>query len=314
MSKTLWLAVLLQLLALQAAHAQSSSGSVPSIEDLQKQLNQKKTERESRHHARAPAEPAEARRANELPGFRDCPDCPEMIRLAAGGFTMGSPPTEPDRDKNEGPQHSVTLPAFYLGKYDITFDEWDACAAANACSRHPDDKGWGRGRHPVIDVSWEDVQQYLTWLSGKAGHAYRLPSEAEWEYAARAGTGSAYWWGDDIGAGRAACKGCGSQWDGKGTAPVGSFAPNPWDLYEMLGNVSQWTADCWHDDYSGAPADGSAWEDKGSSWIGSGGCGRRVARGGSKDDKPRDLRAAARVRMRAGSRDNFRGFRVARSE
>jgi formylglycine-generating enzyme required for sulfatase activity len=219
--------------------------------------------------------------------FRDCADCPEMLRIPSGSFLMGSPAKERERDSWEDPRHTVQVSAFAIGKYAVTFEEWDACVAASGCSTRPSDEGWGRGRRPVINVSWEHAQEYASWLSKKAGKTYRLPSEAEWEYAARAGTTTAYYWGDHIGTGHANCYGCGSRWDYKQTAPVGSFDPNPWGLYDLLGNVYQWTQDCWHDSYRGAPTDGSAWT--------AGECLQRVVRGGSWNDEPSFSRSAFRI-------------------
>ena len=208
-------------------------------------------------------------------GFRECKDCPEMIVVPAGRFTMGSP--ESEGDESEHPQHTVTIATpFAVAKFELSFDEWDACAAHGDCAQHVSDSGWGRGRRPAINVSWNDAQTYVKWLSRITGKPYRLLSEAEYEYAARAGAETKYPWGDEIkldGKAMANCDGCGSQWDGKKTAPVGSFAPNGFGLYDMVGNVWEWTEDCWNDNYEGAPADGSART--------SGDCIRRVVRGGS---------------------------------
>ena len=186
--------------------------------------------------------------------FRECTDCPEMIVVPAGSFMMGSPATERGRDDRESPQHEVrfTKP-FAVARFDVTFDEWDACAAQGDCDPHINDRGWGRGRQPVIYVNWDDAQQYVAWLSRVTGRPYRLLTEAEWEYAARAGTKTTYYWGDEIGKGNANCAGCGSQWDTKQPAPVGSFAPNAFGLYDMAGNLEQWVQDCSHYDYKGAP-------------------------------------------------------------
>ena len=146
------------------------------------------------------------------------------------------------------------------------------------------DSGFGRGTKPVINVNWDDAQQYVAWFSKMTGQPYRLLTEAEWEYAARAGTTTAYSWGDEIGKGNANCNGCGSKWDNRETSPVGSFKPNAFGLYDMHGNVWQWVQDCYHDNYNGAPTDGSAWT--------SGDCSRRVLRGGAWGNFPRNLRAA----------------------
>ncbi len=239
--------------------------------------------------------------------FRDCPECPEMVVLPAGSFTMGSPASEDKRLGREGPQHRVTIPAsFAVGKYEITFAEWDVCVSAGGCNHRPDDQGWGRGRRPVIDVSWDDAKAYVAWLSDRTGHTYRLLSEAEWEYAARAGTTTRYSWGSDMGRGNANCfAGCYSQWGGMQTAPVGSFAANDFGLYDTHGNVLEWVEDCWHDNYAGAPSDGSAWT--------KGGCNYRVLRGGSWYEHWWDLRSAFRDRNTPGIRGNIYGFRVSRA-
>ena len=241
--------------------------------------------------------------------FRDCPECPEMVVVPAGSFTMGSPSSEKGRDDNEGPVHRVRIPVpFAVGKYEVTFAEWDACVSAGGCGGYrPKDRGWGRGRRPVIFASWKDAKAYVGWLSEKTGKEYRLLSESEWEFAARAGTTTRYSWGNAIiGRNRANCRGCGSRWDFKETAPVGSFAANGFGLHDMHGNVYEWVEDCWNGSYAGAPSDGSAWE--------SGDCSQRVLRGGSWYRLPRYLRAASRGWGDTGFRYYVSGgFRVART-
>jgi formylglycine-generating enzyme required for sulfatase activity len=254
-----------------------------------------------------PAPPAQATAPAYKPGavFRDCAQCPEMVVLPAGSFVMGSPKAEPDRSVDEGPQHEVTIARpFAVGKHEVTFDEWDACIAAGGCQTRPGDQGWGRGRRPVIHVNWDDAQAYASWLAKKTGRGYRLLSEAEWEYAARAGTKTAYPWGDQPGSNLANFYGSGSQW-GKQTAPVGSFVPNAFGLHDLIGNVLEWVQDCWNESYAGAPADGSAWL--------KGDCGRRVVRGGSLLNELGSARAAYRLRREPGIRGNYLGFRVART-
>ncbi len=253
--------------------------------------------------------PAKAEEGTPKPGgtFKDCVQCPEMVVIPGGSFLMGSLAGERGRVKDEGPQHRVTVRRFAMGKYELTFAQWDACAAAGGCSRRPGDEGWGRGNRPVIWVSWNDAKQYVAWLSRKTGKRYRLPSEAEWEYAARAGTRTAYWWGEAPGSGNAACKGCGSQWDNKKTAPVGSFRPNRFGLYDVSGNVWEWVEDCWHGSYAGAPVNGRPWTTGGN-------CRDRVMRGGSWYINPRYLRSAYRYSNEPGNRyANLFGFRVART-
>jgi formylglycine-generating enzyme required for sulfatase activity len=218
---------------------------------------------------------------------------------------MGSPENEPDRYQWEGPQHEVTIgKPFAVSKFEVTFDEWDACVAAAACPKAPD--SWGRGQMPVINVSWEDATAYVRWLSWLTGKEYRLLSEAEWEYTARAGTKTRYSWGDDVGKNNANCDGCGSEWDVTQTAPVDSFKPNAFGLYNMHGNVWEWVEDIWHDGYKDAPADGSAWVQGSEST-------NRVVRGGSWFISPQVLRAATRGRISTGDRFSSLGFRVGRT-
>ncbi len=250
---------------------------------------------------------AEAERAlKPMDSFRECAkDCPEMVVIPAGEFTMGSPDTEKDRDGDEGPQHKVSIGrSFAASKYDVTFADWDACVSVGGC-REAHDLGLGRGTKPIINVSWEDAQQYVAWLSRVTGQPYRLLTEAEWEYAGRAGTTTAYSWGDEIGKGNADCDGCGSAWDKHEPSPVGSFKPNAFGLYDMSGDVFQWVQDCYHKDFGGAPADGSAWT--------GGECNSRVVRGGSWFDNPQDIRIACRVGNAPEFRDKYIGFRVGRT-
>ena len=255
----------------------------------------------------------EAERERFLPGkkFRDCVGCPELVVVPEGTYMMGST----SGGSNEKPVHRVTIARpFAVGVYEVTFAEWDACESDGGCGGYrPSDSGWGRGKRPVINVSWEDAQGYVRWLSGKTGEEYRLLSESEWEYVARAGTGYwwgddvRYWWGDDVGWNRANCAGCESRWDGRQTAPVGSFSANAFGLHDVHGNVWEWVEDCWNGGYHGAPADGSAWE--------SGNCSRRVRRGGSWawGIGPWFIRSANRSWGTTGSRYDYAGFRVART-
>jgi formylglycine-generating enzyme required for sulfatase activity len=250
---------------------------------------------------------AEAERAlKDRESFKECAqDCPEMVVVAAGEFTMGSPATEEGRYDNEEPQHKVTIARrFAVAKLDVTFGDWDACVSVGGCPQVTD-SGYGRGNKPVINVNWNDAQRYVAWFSRMTGKTYRLLTEAEWEYAARAGTTTAYYWGEAIGSGKANCNGCGSRWDNRESSPVGSFEPNALGLHDMAGSVWQWVQDCWHGSYSGAPADGSAWMN--------GDCGQHVIRGGSWLDPPRDLRSAFRLDVDTGNGATYLGFRVARS-
>ena len=260
-----------------------------------------------------PTEPPPEPPPEPLNRFRDCPECPLMVEVPAGSFLMGSPDTEAQRQDKEGPVHRVTIARpFAVGVYEVTFDEWDACVSDGGCRGYrPDDQGWGRGRRPVINVGWNDVQLYVGWLSRKTGRAYRLLSEAEWEYAARAGTTTRYWWGNDILGDRANCRFCGSRWDNEQTAPVGSFSANPFGLYDVHGNVDEWVADCRNARYTGAPTNGSAWT--------TGDCSARVARGGSYVHATWQCRSASRTFYNV-PRDGLQrnrainiGFRVVRT-
>lgn len=196
-------------------------------------------------------------------GNKACTDCPELISIPGYKFA--------------------------IGKFAVTFEEWDACVADGGCGGYqPADNGWGRGKRPVINVNWNDAQTYIQWLSGKSGKAYRLPSAEEWEIAARAGTTTEYYWGDDVGRNHANCDGCGSEWDNRRTAPVGSFKPNAFGLYDMMGNVWQWTGTCWQ-----------------------GNCAKRMFYGGSWNHRPQDMRATTRNWFDTTKRMRYLGFRLA---
>ncbi len=235
--------------------------------------------------------------------FKDCAQCPQMVGVLPGSFAMGSSIYE---GSDEGPQHVVHIGyRFAVGVYEVTFAEWDACVADRGCGGYvPDDEGWGHGNRPVINVSWDDAQSYVRWLSQKTGESYRLLSDSEWEYVARAGSTTQYSWGNDIEHNRANCYGCSSQWDHEKTAPVGVFSANAWGVHDMHGNVWEWVQDCWNDSYVGAPSDGSAWE--------YGNCDRRVLRGGSWYFNPRNLRSAIRLWYTSVFRYYYFGFRVVR--
>lgn len=227
--------------------------------------------------------------------FRDCADCPEMVVIPPGNYMMGG-------------SRAISIPrAYAVGKFEVTFAQWDACVAAGGCTHKPDDKGWGRGSRPVMNVSWDDAKQYTAWLTQKSRKSYRLLTDAEWEYAARAGTTTAYYWGDsdtDICQYASVAKGgngCGAD----KTSPVGERRANAFGLHDMLGNVWEWTEDCWNTGIDGVPADSSARI--------TGECGLRVVRGGSWDDNPGFARAAIRDGGSVGDRDVISGFRVART-
>ena len=240
----------------------------------------------------------------------------EMVSIPAGTFRMGDLSWAGGDD--ELPIRSVTVPAFRLSKHEVTFAQWDACVADGGCDDYsPDDEDWGRGNRPVINVSWRDVQYFIEWLNSKTDGNYRLPTEAEWEYAARAGTTTKYSWGDDISSNQANCGNdyCGDSY--RATAPVGSFPANRWGLHDMHGNVWEWVQDCQHDNYEGAPTDGSAWT--------SGNCSWRVIRGGSWGSDAEALRSAYRnwasrpyrfwgSRTHRTYRYNSLGFRLAQDK
>jgi formylglycine-generating enzyme required for sulfatase activity len=238
------------------------------------------------------------------------PQKPEMVSIPGGTFQMGS-----NDSGDEQPVHQVTMAAFNMGKTEITFAQWDACVAAGGCSHQPDDEGWGRGDHPVINVSYNDItQQYIPWLNQVSSENYRLPSEAEWEYAARANSTSRYHWGDtashnyaNYGQDEAEEHCCGGLARGKdrwvNTAPAGSFSPNAFGLYDMHGNVWEWTQDCWNNHYMDAPNNGQAWL--------SGICSTRVLRGGSWYVTSNIMRSANRFRTGLSNHDANIGFRLA---
>ena len=247
--------------------------------------------------------------------FSDCSVCPEMVVVPAGSFLMGSPISEKKRDDDEGPVHRVTIPQpFAVGRYEVTFDQWDACVSEGECSHVPRDAGWGRGNRPVINVSWHDAGEYVDWLSDKTGKRYRLLSEAEWEYAARAGTRGPFHFGETISTDQANYDGTrgldGSYVEGglnrARTVSVGSFPGNEFGLHDVHGNVWEWVEDCLHANYEGAPTDGSAWTSGGD-------CDYRVVRGGSWGIESRFLRSANRGGVVTGSRYVDVGFRVART-
>lgn len=252
--------------------------------------------------ATAAAEPAPAAAEIELAvageplkTFRDCEACPELMRLDGGTFTMGSSPKEQGHRSWEGPQREVSIAPVAISIREVSFVEWEACVAEGGCGSYmPADKGWGRGARPVIMVSWNDAQAYVKWLSGKTGRGYRLPTEAEWEYAARGGTSTAYWWGDRHESNRAP--------RGK-TEETGSGDPNGFGLYNVTGNVAEWVQDCYANSFASAPKDGSA-------VVAGNGC-QRVLRGGGWKADADDLRIANRSRLAPGTRDTAIGFRVA---
>ena len=255
----------------------------------------------------APQSPKEFRDPWDIVG-----DAPAMIEVPAGAFVMGSPPDEPERRNEEGPQHRVRFDKpFALGKFAVSFKEFDLFCDHTGYER-PEDEGWGRGGRPVIKVSWEDARKYCAWLSEQSGAEYRLPSEAEWEYACRAGTATPFWWGREVTPDQANYNGDHVYAGGgsKGayrekTEPVDAFEPNPFGLHQMHGNVWEWCADAWNESYRGAPDDGAAWM--------SGDSSRAVLRGGSWISYPWSLRSAYRSGYPRVLRGRYYGFRVART-
>jgi formylglycine-generating enzyme required for sulfatase activity len=248
----------------------------------------------------------EARERALNPGdtFKECAVCPEMVVVPAGEFMMGWPETEKRYSDNEGPQHKVVISRpFAVARFELTFAEWDACVAHGDCPRDIPASGSTRARLPVISVSWDDAQSYVAWLAKMTGKPYRLLSEAEWEYAARAGTTTRYSFGDDEAElGEYAWY----SWNSANRAhPVGQKTPNAFGVFDMHGNVWEWVEDCYHDDYEGAPADGAAWT--------AGGCATRVLRGGAWNNSPGLLRAANRLKATTVDRHYTFGFRVGRA-
>lgn len=205
-----------------------------------------------------------------------------FVRMNRGDFIMGD---VYGADPYARPSHHVTVKELLIGKFEATFAQYDSFCEATG-RRKPDDHGWGRGERPVVNVSRKDALDFADWLSNKSGKRFRLPSEAEWEYAARGGTTTTYWWGNTLGQGNANCLECGSPWDGKQTAPVGSFPANPFGLHDMNGNVYEWVADSWHPSYKDAPRDGSAWLDATAAEF--------VSRGGSFAEVGSSLTSFAR--------------------
>ncbi len=246
--------------------------------------------------------------------FRDCPECPEMVTVPAGRALLGSSPWSRHHDADEGPRYMVNIShPFAVGRFEVTFSEWDACVQATVCRPLPEGHDWGRGQRPVMYVSWYDAQAYVQWLKLRTGQPYRLLSEAEWEYAARAGRSTTYVTGECISTQQANFNGQAAHQEPceatagvahKGTIPVGQFAPNGFGLYDMAGNLSEWVQDCWHADHRWASTAGLPRE--------SGDCRYRVTRGGSWADDATELRTARRSHHAAEDWNPVVGFRVAK--
>lgn len=234
--------------------------------------------------------------------LKDCPICPAMIELQRGSFVMGSNSDDP----SEKPSHQVSISQpFAIGRYEVTSEQWNACVDAAGCPRISSMANASKNS-PVRDVSWDDAQLYVKWLSKISGKPYRLPTEAEWEYANRAGTSTRFWWGDQMRAGYANCKGCGEPWHAEAPNDVGTFAANSYGVYDMNGGVWEWVGDCWHNSYKGAPADGRAWDEQD--------CRVRVIRGGSWRDGVGYMMSSTRFKYDASVRYSQNGFRVARDQ
>ena len=232
--------------------------------------------------------------------FKDCDMCPEMVSLPAGSYRMGSN----SGDRSEKPAHRVSIKKpFAIGKYEVTVGQWRQCVEAGGCSYFPS-KAATSDRSPVRDISWGDAQEYVKWLSSITGKHYRLPTEAEWEYAARAGTSSTYWWGNRLVAEKANCKGCSQSWDRKAPADAGSYPANPFGIHDTSGSVWEWVSDCWYPSHSGAPADGRSREKIS--------CRQHVIRGGSWRNDSSYVHSASRFKYDTYVRYIQNGLRVAR--
>jgi formylglycine-generating enzyme required for sulfatase activity len=298
--------------AVAAKSAVAPSTPIPSARKSSTAKRPPSTERSSSAKPSRPAAPKESSQASLSPPrepvrrdlkpgdtFRDCAECPELVLVPAGSFEMGA-----SNNFREEPVHEVTIAApFAIGVREVTFEEWDRCVNDGGCKFRPGDRGWGRGNRPVINVSWLDARDYAKWLTQKTGQTYRLPTEAEWEYAARGGTPTPYWWGRSVGTRQANCRQC-STGESLRTLPVGSYKANPFGLYDTAGNAAEWVEDCWNDSYQGAPTDGSAWT--------KGQCRLRVLRGGSFDSESDYVRSNSRFRYDYDVRYSGNGFRVVR--
>lgn len=243
----------------------------------------------------------------ELPAILEEPlkvtgTAPQVIKLSPAVFTMGD--SQGIGDDNEKPTHEVNIPTgFYLSRYEVTFDQYDQFATETN-RELPPDNGWGRGKRPVVNVSWYEAKAYTSWLTEQTGQEYRLPTEIEWEYSVRAGSDLSFWYGDKVQTGYSVCDECGSQWDGRSTAPVGSQISNPFGLFDMHGNVAEWVEDCYHESYDGAPGNNRAWL--------SSDCPSKVIRGGSWFDIARVGRSSTRYRAEPSLKASNWGFRVVR--
>ena len=235
-----------------------------------------------------------------LESFKDCGDCPEMVELPLGSYVMGSNSI----DQSETPPHRVNVSRpIAIGKYEVTVSEWNACVVSGGCDYKPGSAATS-SRAPMRNISWTDAQQYVDWLTKTSGKTYRLPSEAEWEYAARAGTTTEFWWGNKPGKGQANCKDCGGPWERKFPADVDAFPANPYGLYGISGGVWEWSSDCWFSSHAGAPSDTRSRKKQN--------CRTRVLRGGSWKNDASYARTASRLGYDTDVRYFVNGLRVAR--
>lgn len=236
--------------------------------------------------------------------FRDCVGCPDMIAVPAGSYQMGSDFGAAD----ELPIHEVSIDkSFAVGIFELSFAEWDACVLRGSCSDSVFDNGWGRNQRPVINVTWDQAQTYVGWLSSETGESYRLLTESEWEYVARADSNGEYWWGDFFQVDMAVCEGCLNDWANESTKEVGAYRANSFGLYDIAGNVSEWVQDCWHSDYESAPSNADVWLAESA-----GDCAKAPIRGGSWLSNTEYMRAAKRAQFDRNSASMSIGFRVAR--
>ena len=249
----------------------------------------------------APAVAPAPVKAGKIETLRDCPTCPEMIVLQPATFTMG----DNHGDRSEKPAHKVSIThPFAIGKYEVTTGQWNECVKAGGCSHKPAKAG-PTDNSPIRDISWSDAREYVRWLSQTTKQKYRLPTEAEWEYAARAGTQTRFWWGDKPGAGKADCKDCGGKWDRSAPAETDAYPPNPFGLYGSSGSVWEWVADCWHKSYKGSPKDGSSWNRSD--------CRENVIRGGAWRNDASYVHSSSRFKYDSNVRYLLNGFRVAKT-
>lgn len=258
---------------------------------------------------KAPQPQAEAKPATPAPTGNEFQDNlksggkgPMMVKIPAGSYDMGS--SGSTRFAEERPRHKVTLKKFAISKFEITASEYEKFATATG-KKIPDNLYLDKEIHPVIFVSWDDAYYYAKWLTEQTGHEYSLPSEAQWEYAGSAGKKSPYWWGYEEEPGKAHCFGCGSGFDPRKPAKIGSFSPNAFGLYDTAGNVAEWIQDCWHENYDGAPTDGTVWE--------GGDCSYRVVRGGAYISPPNSLRSQKRDKYKSEKTYDHIGIRIVRA-